>query len=711
MSGFDSDLADLFEQYKDEVRDIVQELDGCLVDIEQEPSNSETIFSIFRHLHSLKGTSKMFNVDNIAHVAHKLEDLMSTIDKDNSILLKHTSVINLLFKGNDIFGDIISRLEDDINFTHLTPEHAQFVELVNDQVDAIQREDQGLLKHTKRLLADIEVIMPEMDSFIAEKISAAINPVKDTVKLLISSEADPSEVLYYYGEDEITEHIRAYEAGLAVLDSDDFKEEDVTNFFKQLEAMIDALFDIADEDLMEPLRELNDGLEMYSEKSLEVDAMIVEFFGLILDELKKHLKTDVGISGELPILEEKIESTAGKAKTGTTKTIRVDEAKIDIFLESVGKLITQSEILNHLQFAFKEAGIGSDMIRQFVTVNRTISSDIVSLQKSIMEVRQVEIDNVLKKFPRLVRDLSHEISKDVALTISGQDILVDKSLLEEVEQALIHLIRNSLDHGLETPDEREAAGKDKRGNITIDVTQEETSIIINIIDDGRGIALDKVGEKALARGLVTREQLRELDEDEITELIFSSGVTTKEEATDISGRGVGLDVVMSNVKKWGGEVSLDNRPGQGLTVSLRIPITNTLLTKEAILIRLADQSFCLPLDAVVEILTVSKDRMHAHKDQVVFEHRDKIISVVDIKDTLNINTREETDSRFQTVIVLRGKKRTGRALVADEIIGQQKIVIKDFDIDSFKRLPHFQGFSLLGDGSVLLVLDVEAIME
>jgi len=201
-----------------------------------------------------------------------------------------------------------------------------------------------------------------------------------------------------------------------------------------------------------------------------------------------------------------------------------------------------------------------------------------------------------------------------------------------------------------------------------------------------------------------------MSDEESEGFIFQSGLTTKTEATDISGRGVGLDVVMSNIRKWNGEVSLDNRPGRGLTVRLSIPVTDTLLTKEAIMLKLADLTFCLPLECVVKIVTIPEQDIHRHKSQFLFKHRDRIVNVVDIKGLLGIQDSDSGKGRDRTFIILRDKAEKGKAIAADEILGQQKIVVKDFDMEDFRRLPYCQGLSLLGDGRVVLVLDGENIV-
>jgi two-component system chemotaxis sensor kinase CheA len=719
MNVADESLAELFEQYKDEVKDTIGTLDTALVAIEQDPTNSEVIFAIFRHLHSLKGSSKMFNVDNIGHIAHKLEDLMQIIDQDNSILARHPKIVETLFRGNDIFQDIITRLETDIGFIHLTPEHAGFIEAINQQLEAVKGKGNLLVDCARALLEELEPLIPTLEDVDTERLRHLMKDLSNQVRL-VGQEAGGGEITYSYGGKDVTSLVGAYEKGLEKFRSGNFSAEDTAEFFKNAGVMLQVLFEVAEEDIMGLLGELNDGLDMYESKSLEVDAIVIEFLSVLLTDLKEKVRSGGRgpVEAEAPPAaapvsvdaEDEIAAVVRRAPAAQVKTIRVDEKKIDLFLDSVGKLITQSEILNHLQYSFKGAGMNPALVRDFAALNRTISNDIVNLQKSIMEVRQVEMDNILKKFPRLVRDISHKMGKEVELVISGERIPIDKSLLDDVEQAMIHIVRNAIDHGLELPEEREAAGKLRRGTINIRVVNEEAAVLVEVADDGRGVDFQAVRHRALDRGMVTLEEIESMSEKDIERLIFKSGLTTKEEATDISGRGVGLDVVMSNIRKWNGEVTVESTPGQGLTIKLLIPITNTLLTKEAILLKLGQSMFCLPLEHVVEIVTVPPERLHRHREQTLFQHRNQVINVVDIKQLLGMVDGWE-EGRDRTFIILRGKTNDRKAIGTDELLGQQKIVIKDFEIEAFRRMPYYHGLTLMGDGRVVLVLDAEEIVD
>ena len=338
--ALDETLAELFEQYKDEVRETIGTLDSELVAVEQSPANSEIIFSIFRHLHSLKGSSKMFNVDNIGHIAHKLEDVMQIIDKDNSILGRHSDIINMLFQGNDYFREIISRLESDISYVNLTPDHARFIESINHKLEQIEHKDGGLLEAAREVLTELNDLLPMLEDIELERLRQAKENLAVNIKLL-DAEGDAGGVRYSYGGVELTDYLKVYESVLEKFKKESFEQSDVDAFFINCEAMLNALFEVAEEDIMGVLGELNDGLDMYKERMLEVDAIVVEFLAMVLEDLKDkvHVETDTGepeivsiAAGEeteLKVVDVKPEETP--AAVDQSKTIRVDERRSTCF--------------------------------------------------------------------------------------------------------------------------------------------------------------------------------------------------------------------------------------------------------------------------------------------------------------------------------------------------------------------------------------------
>ncbi|MDR2350033.1 MAG: Hpt domain-containing protein, partial [Deltaproteobacteria bacterium] len=321
MSVSDENLAELFEQYKDEVRETIETLDNELVVLEQDPSSSETIFSLFRHMHSLKGSSKMFNVDNIATIAHRLEDLMSMIDKNNSILNKYPKIVDFLFKGNDIFRDIIGRLEDDIGYTSMTGEHLAFVAEIQAQIEKINRRDSQLVDATRKLLDALENLLPSLEEMDTEALKKDMSDVTTGLALATLEEDGANQIRFNFNGADLTDSVRTMEELLALFKEGKATPENGTNFVEAANTLYGLLAEVATEDAMSLIAELGDGLTLFSERNLEMDQMMVEFFDSMLRELKEKFQVEV----EMPAVKV---ARASKSQTvqkePQVKTIRVD---------------------------------------------------------------------------------------------------------------------------------------------------------------------------------------------------------------------------------------------------------------------------------------------------------------------------------------------------------------------------------------------------
>ena len=419
------------------------------------------------------------------------------------------------------------------------------------------------------------------------------------------------------------------------------------------------------------------------------------------------VKSKIGAPEKVALaLREQKRSEGSRGGQIMAQTVKVETMKLDGLIDLVGELVIAQSLItsNSAISGLKEQKINKDLAH----VSRITSE----LQRNAMSLRMVQIRQTFQKMNRLVRDLAHKFDKNVKFETIGSDTEIDRNMVESIYDPLVHLVRNSLDHGLETPDERLALGKSPQGVVRLKAYHQGGNVVIELSDDGRGLNTEKVLQKAVDQGLVSPGE--NLSDAAIHALVFHPGFSTAEKVSDVSGRGVGMDVVMTNLKKWNGEVVVTNNPGHGLAVGLRLPITNTLLTKEAILLRVGESIFCLPLEFVSEIVTVPADSIHHHKDQSVFRHRDMVISVINIKGILglgdsNYGSSGGGDSR--AFIILQDKSDSRQSIMADEILGQQKIVIKEFELETFRKLPYFNGLTLLGDGRGVLILDTEKLMS
>ncbi len=391
----------------------------------------------------------------------------------------------------------------------------------------------------------------------------------------------------------------------------------------------------------------------------------------------------------------------------SARTLRVDVAKIDDLVNLVGELVLERNRLLQLSRDFSAQAIPAEKFEAALTHSAARLSFITGeLQTASLKTRMVPIDMVFRKFPRLVRDIARNLGKDVELLISGEHTELDKTVVEEIGDPLVHLVRNALDHAIEPAAVRLARGKPAAGVIRLSAQQEGEYIVISVSDDGAGIDPQRIVRKALEKGLVTEERLRSMTPQEILDLIFLPGFSTVEKVSDLSGRGVGMDVVRTNLKKLNGVATLESAVGVGTTVTLRLPLTLAILP--ALLVRVAEETYVLPLHSVVETLRVRPIEVHRIEDREVLRVRDSVIPLVRLRERFRLQQTQDGDGKgfLCVVIVVVGQRRIG--LIVDQLLGQEETVIKPLD-GSVGHIPGLAGATIGGDGRVRLILDPTAI--
>ncbi|MBN3564068.1 chemotaxis protein CheA [Aliamphritea spongicola] len=396
---------------------------------------------------------------------------------------------------------------------------------------------------------------------------------------------------------------------------------------------------------------------------------------------------------------------ARKPKATESSSIRVDTDKIDALINRVGELVITQAMLGQIGQELMES-TGAD-IERLQSGLEQLERNTRDLQEDVMRVRMLPISFVFNRFPRLVHDVSGKLGKKVDLVISGEQTEIDKTVMEKIGDPLVHLIRNSLDHGLETPEERLAAGKDETGTVQLNAYHQGGVIVIDIIDDGRGLNTARIRQKALENGLITEDQV--MTDQEIDELIFKPGFSTAEEVSDLSGRGVGMDVVRRNIESLGGNVSVRSDPGNGAKFSVSLPLTLAILDGQ--LVRIHDQTYILPLVSIVETFQADKKSLSPIAGENKLLHfRDEYIPLISMRALFKLppEPKEEGFAGSLIAIVENGGQKVG--LVVDELYGQQQVVIKSLEVN-FKPIEGFAGATILGDGSVALILDVTGIIK
>ncbi len=423
------------------------------------------------------------------------------------------------------------------------------------------------------------------------------------------------------------------------------------------------------------------------------------------DEIKKSdIKIESLTSSEN---EEKKELLIKQTETKKSdNTIRVDVERLDDLLNNVSELVLGRNRLAQINMDVSVEYEGTKLARELAETTKLIDMMTNELQQLVMKTRMVKIGKVFNKYPRLVRDLSKIADKKINLVIEGEETELDKTLIEEINDPLVHLIRNSVDHGIEKENVRIENGKEPAGTIKLSAQQEGNTIIITIEDDGKGIDPEVIKNKAVSKGLISREKAEELTKQEIYNLIFLPGFSTAEVVTNISGRGVGMDVVKTNVTKLRGTIEIDSVPQKGTKITIRLPLTLAIIS--GLVVKVQNEQFVIPLSLVIEVIRVHKDNIYYVNQKPNIKLRDKVIPVVSLREkVLKVNGKKNTDYQYVVIVGL-AEKQIG--LEVDGLIGQKEIVIKSLG-NLIGKIPGIAGSSILGDGSIILILDVAEIIN
>ena len=388
-------------------------------------------------------------------------------------------------------------------------------------------------------------------------------------------------------------------------------------------------------------------------------------------------------------------------------TVRVDVKRLDDLMNQVGELVLERNRMIQLNQDLQQGDAERlDFNDEFGKLTKRMNFVTSELQMQVLKMRMIPVDKVFKKFPRIVRSLARDLGKEVDLQIFGEETELDRSVVDEIGDPLIHLIRNAMDHGLEPPDERVAAGKPRVGILILAAVHEGNQIIISIKDDGRGIDTERVGRKALEKGLVTEDQLAAMSQRDLFDLIFLPGFSTKEKASDLSGRGVGMDVVKTNIKKLNGLIEIKSEKGMGSEFILRLPLTLAII--QSLLVEVEGEIYSIPLSSVLETLRVEQSMFHMVGGQEVLKLRESVLPLLRLQKKFNVQKRCENEDFCYVVVVGAADKRMG--LVVTRLVGQQEVAIKSLG-NYLANIPGIAGSTILGDGRVTLIVDPVGLID
>ena len=681
----DERAAELRELFFESAQDLLQELNEAGILLESNSSNSDALARVRRAMHTLKGDSAACGFKQLSELAHDLEDLLTPA----LVVERGEAVAEIVLSAADSFhamlgsyrGNLqppdITELRAHIRKLAVRPESVSNPQPVYSRAEWSPKEKARILEALRGNETVYQIVL-HLDPSL-QMPAAALQLVRSALEqcgtILAQSPASGIPL----------QTLDAVHVALA-----SSRPSDWIRTRCNVPGIVSGVS-------LEPLKTL---------ESEPRDAL------QILLEAETAAESTVRASADNGPGESAAEGAAGSPGTGgmlgsNEAWLRVETGRIDTVMNLIGELIIGKSML-HRAIAEFDQKFPKDSLRNRLGDALSFQSRVLGeLQKSVMKIRMVPVEQLFRRLPRIVRDVSKVRKKEIAIEMAGQNTDLDKSVLDALADPLAHLIRNAADHGIETPEERLARGKSARGTIRLNAYHQGNQVVIEIADDGRGISHEKLVRKAIQSGVVTEKDARAFSHDEILNLVFQPGLTTAEEVTEISGRGVGMDVVKTAMERLKGKVMVESEPGRGTTFQLMVPLT--LASIQALMFRVDNQHYAVPLDSVLEIARASDSEIHEIDGHEVLRLRDQVLSVVRLDQLIvNVAPAAARKTRHFVVTIGAGSRRFG--LIVDGLIGEEELVIKAFE-DRLVASELVSGASILGDGTVVLILNVPSVVS
>lgn len=691
------DVSQYLEIFIDESNEHLESLSDQLMILEKEPDNSDTINEIFRAAHSLKGMAGTMGYKRMQNLTHNMENAFSEVRNGN--VKVNSALVDVLFQCLDALQAYVSNIQ--------------------------QYQDEGT--------EDNKAISDALNAFVASGGKSLEPEVKqDNTQAADTASADDNFVFAEHEIKAVNEALKrgmhAYKIRVSVDENCILKAARAFLVFKNLEGHGDVIkSEPSVQDIEDEKFDFDFTIAIVTEESADQITKIIKSVSEIKSAVAEELSAFPAETESQPNEENTASAAAVKETTVEKKaapsasknspsngtnaaktkpvghTVRVDIEKLDVLMNLVSELIIAKNGL--VSATSTDDGESSNVNQNFNEQIEYLERVTTNLHESVMKVRMMPIETVVSRFPRMIRDLSKKLDKKMELYMSGEDTELDRTVIDEIGDPLMHLLRNSADHGLESAEVRKERGKSEVGSIFLDAYQDGNNVVIEVRDDGAGIDVEKVKNKALAKGTITEDQAALMSDKEIIDLLFKPSFSTAEKVTDVSGRGVGLDVVKSKIEALGGDVEVKTVYGQGSTFIIRLPLTLAII--QALMVRLGDEKYAISLGSIqtIEDIPVSEIK-YVHAKEVI-HLRGNVIPLIRLRDVLEVPGEHEEQENITVVIVSKGDKQAG--LVVDSLIGQMEIVIKSLGkYISINKM--ISGATILGDGSVALIIDANALV-
>lgn len=680
------DTSQYMSMFLEESLDNLQTLNESLLELEQNPDDTDKINEIFRVAHTIKGMAATMGFNDIAELTHKMEDVLSEFREGE--LKVSQDVVTILFDCLDTLEKMVDNVQEGIDEqVDIAPIMAKLEEVKargNANADVAPKEaETKKTDDTKAASANSKMKLNEYDiSVIKQANEKGYNAIELDVTI---------------SENTLLKSARAF---LIVKDLEDhgeiLKSQPSTEEIENEEFDFELQFVLVTKNTVDEILNIVNGISEVT----KVSANLIEFAAedeAALDNQKKTEETKAE-ANKANAAVKKTEPKKPAKKAAPKKemkkmhqSVRVDLERIDSLMNMVSELVIYRTRLEQIVVSQKSPELNETLEQ----VGRTTSD----LQDLVMKIRMLPLDTVFNRFPRMIRDISVELNKEINFVIEGAETELDRTVIDEIGEPLIHLLRNAADHGVESKEERIAKGKSPVGTVKLVAYQEGTKALIKVIDDGAGINIEKVKAKAEEKGINTEG----LSENDIKNLIFAQGFSTNEVVTDISGRGVGMDVVKTKIAALGGTVDLISEEGKGSTFIIKLPLTLQII--QALLVKVGQDTLAISLGFIDRVIDYKEENIKSSNGKEVIIYRDDVIPLIRLNETLDIES-SETDKKF-VIIVNVGDKTIG--LLVDSLLGQQEIVIKPLG-KTLKNLDQYIGATILGNGLVTLILDVGALL-
>jgi two-component system chemotaxis sensor kinase CheA len=684
MSLFSDDRsAELRQLFFESAEELLQSLNDAGLELEEHPQDAETIRRVRRAVHTLKGDSAACGYQELSRLAHELEDVLTP----QVIETRSAALAEVVLTAADTFHAMLAAYRGNLQppagdalRTHIRHLMGQSLQAggasPQSANDVAAKFEWG--EYEQLMIAEA-VHRGETVYNVGLRIDPASQMRAAALQLIRNVLYGAGTVLALRPEDNLSaEHVEIVEAALATSRSREWLLKKC-----RIPAVVSGIV---------------------VERAVVADTPEHEMIGALLDSEAAAVAAGVESARGGASPSNPAPAAKGAAAVVAEGTLRVESARIDAVMNLVGELIIGKSMFHRAIHEFDQR-FAKDPLRARLNDALAFQSRVLDdLQKSVMKIRMVPVEQLFRRLPRIVRDVAKLRGRDVALELAGQNTDLDKGILDSLGEPLTHLIRNAVDHGIEPPEERVAAGKPARGTVRLNAYHQGNQVVIEIRDDGRGIDRVKIVAQAIERGILSAEEANRLTESEALNLIFESGLSTAEEITAVSGRGVGMDVVRTVLERLKGTVTIATQPGTGTTFQLRVPLT--LASIQALLFRAGGRLYAVPLSSVLEITRAEEKEIHRVDQREVFQLRDRLLTLVRLDRLAQIHAVQPRKRSF-VVVIGAAERRFG--LVVDNLVGEEELVIKALG-DQLVASELVSGASILGDGTVVLILNVPAVV-